>query len=288
MYFTKMEATGNDFVLIEAGETEQQWSKLAVALCDRHYGVGADGLILVLTSSGVDARMRMFNPDGSEAEMCGNGLRCFAKYILYKSPVDFNKKEIVIETKTGIKKVTPVWESDKLTKVKVNMGKPMFSPAKIPVIIRADKSTKRYTAPVMDFPIMIGKRKLSMTFISMGNPHAVYFSREPVDKFPLGLIGPKVENYEAFPKRINFEIANVVGQKKVKARVWERGAGETLSCGTGACAIAVAAILHGYTDTVVEIELPGGSLEVEWNGKDEVFMSGPANYTFKGEWLGKV
>ncbi len=283
-----MEATGNDFVILESGDTERQWAKFAVALCDRHYGVGADGLILVLPASGADARMRMFNPDGSEAEMCGNGLRCFAKYILSRSPADSNSKELAIETKAGIKKVTPMWEGEELKKVKIDMGKPVFSPARIPVVIKADKSTKRYTAPVMDFPIMIGKRKLSMAFLSMGNPHAVCFLREPVDKFPLGLIGPRVENHDTFPKRINFEIANVISQKKLKARVWERGAGVTLSCGTGACAIAVAAILHGYTDTLVEVELPGGSLEVEWNGKDEVFMSGPANLVFKGEWLGKV
>lgn len=280
-----MEATGNDFVILEPGETEQQWSKLAVALCDRHYGVGADGLILVLPASGADARMRMFNPDGSEAEMCGNGVRCFAKYILSRSSADSNKKDLLIETKAGIKKVTPIWEGQKLAKVKVDMGKPVFSPARIPLILNAEKSSKRFGAPVMDFPIVIGKRKLPMTFLSMGNPHAVCFLREPVDKFPLGLVGPKVENYEAFPKRINFEIANVVSQKKLRARVWERGAGGTLSCGTGACAIAVAAILHGYADTLVEVELPGGSLDVEWNGKDEVFMSGPANLVFKGEWL---
>jgi diaminopimelate epimerase len=194
----------------------------------------------------------------------------------------------MIETKAGIKKVTPIWDGDKLIKIKINMGKPLFSPAKIPVIIKAEKSGKRYAPPVMGFPVTIGKRKLSMTFLSMGNPHAVCFLKEPVDAFPLLQIGPRVESHEIFPKKVNFEIANVIGQKKIKARVWERGAGATLSCGTGACAVAVAAILHGYTETILEVDLPGGILEVEWNGKDEVFLSGPANFVFKGEWIERV
>ncbi len=284
MLFTKMEGTGNDFVVLDAGSEEAPWGKLAVALCDRHQGVGADGIVVVLPSKMADARMRMFNPDGSEAEMCGNGIRCFAKYVLSTGRCPAGKETLAVETRAGIKTVSVSYQGNEITSVKVDMGKPIFSPAKIPVTIKPMKSGRRYSPPVLDFPVPLGRRKLPMTFVSMGNPHAVCFLKEEVDTFGLTETGPRVENHEIFPKRINFEIANVISPKKVRARVWERGAGITLSCGTGACAVAVAAILHGFTETTVEIELPGGSLEIEWDGKDQVFLKGPANFVFKGEW----
>lgn len=285
MLFTKMEATGNDFIILEEGPEERPWSQVALTLCDRHLGIGADGLLVASPSTIADVKMRMFNPDGSEAEMCGNGIRCFAKYVLSGNGANPKQEFLSIETRAGIKKVVPLYEGGKITGIKVDMGKPIFSPSKIPVLLKATKPEKRYTPPVMDFPVTLGKRKLLMSFISMGNPHAVCFSRENLDTFPLAEVGPRIERHEIFPKRVNFEIANVVNQKKVRARVWERGAGATLSCGTGACAVAVAAILHGYTDTTVELDLPGGALEIEWNGKDEVFLKGPANFVFKGEWI---
>lgn len=284
MLFTKMEGTGNDFVMIEAGNDERPWSQMAVAMCDRHLGIGADGILVAQPSQMADIKMRMFNPDGSEAEMCGNGIRCFAKYVLSKDGARAGKDRLSVETKAGVKKVGAVYDGGELSSIRVEMGRPIFSPSKIPVVVQNLKSGPRYLPPVMDFPVAVGKRKLLMTFVSMGNPHAVAFIKDKVEGFPLEDVGPRIENHEMFPKRVNFEIANVVSQKKVRARVWERGAGATLSCGTGACAVAVAAILHGYTDTSVEIEVPGGTLEIEWNGKDEVYLKGPANFVFKGEW----
>ncbi|MBI4331260.1 MAG: diaminopimelate epimerase [Chloroflexi bacterium] len=285
MLFTKMEATGNDFVIVEAGDEDRPWPGLAVALCDRHRGIGADGILVASSSSAADARMRMFNPDGSEAEMCGNGIRCFAKYVLSRDGAVRETSTLSIETKAGIKAVFPFYDRDELTAVKVDMGKPVFSPSRIPVLMKVAKPEKRYVPPIVDFPVALGKRKLPMTFVSMGNPHAVCFTKDDPARFPLEDVGPRVERHEMFPKRVNFEIAQVVNQKKVKARVWERGAGGTLSCGTGACAVGVAAILHGYTETAVEVELPGGNLEIEWNGKDQVFLKGPARFVFKGEWI---
>lgn len=285
MLFTKMEATGNDFIVVEEGAEARSWAGVAPAICDRHLGVGADGILVVSSSATADKKMRMFNPDGSEAEMCGNGIRCFAKYVLSGNGAVPQNEHFSVETRAGIKRVIPSYDAGQLTAIKVDMGRPVFSAAKIPVLINLNKSKRRYRPPIVDFPVALGKRKLLMTFLSMGNPHAVCFLKDSIDAFPLAVVGPKVENHEIFPKRVNFEIARVVNQKKVKARVWERGAGATLSCGTGACAVAVAAILHGYTDTAVEVELPGGTLEIEWNGKEEVYLKGPANFVFKGEWI---
>lgn len=284
MLFTKMEGTGNDFIMIEAGNDELSWSQMAVAMCDRHLGIGADGILVAQPSQTADIKMRMFNPDGSEAEMCGNGIRCFAKYALSKDGATAGRDSLSVETKAGIKTIGATYDAGKLSSIRVNMGKPIFSPSKIPVVVQNSKSGARYSPPVIDFPVAVGKRKLLMTFVSMGNPHAIAFVKDKVETFPLEDVGPRIERHEMFPKRINFEIANVISQKRVRARVWERGAGATLSCGTGACAVAVAAILHGYTDTSVEIEVPGGTLEIEWNGKDEVYLKGPANFVFKGEW----
>ncbi|MBI2934820.1 MAG: diaminopimelate epimerase [Chloroflexi bacterium] len=285
MLFTKMEGTGNDFVIVESQGEELPWARLAVTLCDRHHGIGADGILVAMPSKTAEAKMRMFNPDGSEAEMCGNGIRCFAKYVLTSAPAGNRRDSLSIETKAGIKKVRATYDGDRITGVRVDMGKPIFSPARIPVAIKDLKSGERYSPPVLDFPLTLGRRKFPLSLVSMGNPHAICFLKEKVDAFGLSEIGPRIETHEMFPKRTNFEVANVVSQKKVRARVWERGAGATLSCGTGACAVAVASILHGFTDTTVEIELPGGSLEIEWNGKDEVFLKGPANFVFKGEWI---
>ncbi len=271
MKFTKMQATGNDFVVIDARKVRRDWPELAKAMCQRRFGVGSDGLILILSSAKADFRMRMFNPDGSEAEACGNGTRCLARYAIDHGLV--SSGEMTIETLGGLRKARP---AGKL--IQVDMGEPVFKADLIPVKGTRDK--------VIDYPLIVDGWKLSLNCLSMGNPHAVLFIDEPVDKFPLEEIGSKVENHPFFPKRVNFEIANLTGKNRIRARVWERGAGETLSCGTGACAIAVAARMHKYCNKTVEIALPGGTLIIDWDGKDEVKLTGPAEQVFNGEWLG--
>ena len=279
MDFVKLQATGNDFVLIDGRRMRHHdWSALAKAMCHRHFGVGADGILLILPSKKGDFYMRMFNPDGSEAEACGNGLRCVARYArdngLAKGP------EIKIETPAGMK--TARIEGSK--SIQVAIGKPVVTPAAIPV--RVDKKGDPKTTPVIDYPVTIGKMKLKITCVSMGNPHVVCFLEQPVTDFPLTEVGPKVEHHPMFPNRVNFEIVNVISRSKLRARVWERGAGETLSCGTGACAIAVAARLKKLAGNSVDIILPGGTLTVDWDDKGEVLLSGPAKVVFKGEWKG--
>ena len=276
MDFIKLQATGNDFVLIDARRMKRDWSALAKAMCHRNFGVGADGLLLILPSKAADFYMRMFNPDGSEAEACGNGLRCAARYA--KESGLARGAEIRIETPAGIKRLQTRGRKN----IQVAMGKPILAPSAIPVIV--GRTGARATAPVIDYPLAIGKMKLKITCVSIGNPHAVCFLEQPVDDFPLAEVGPKVERHSMFPNRVNFEIVNVISQSKLRARVWERGAGETLSCGTGACAIAVAARLKKLTDNPVDIILPGGTLTVDWDGRGEVLLSGPAEVVFEGKW----
>ena len=272
MNFVKLQATGNDFILIDARGLERGWGSLAKAVCERRFGVGGDGLILLLTSKVADFRMRIFNSDGSEAEVCGNGLRCFARYAINHGLAEADKK-MTIETMAGVKTVELCPDG----RFRVNMGTPRFSPEDIPVAIVAE------TIPIVDYPVQVGGRELLVTVVSLGNPHGVCFVEELSD-FPLAQIGPLVEHHELFPQRLNFEIARVVSRRKIEARVWERGAGETLSCGSGACAVAIAAQVHDYVDSQVDIVLPGGRLGIEWPGKGEVYLSGGAELVFTGEW----
>ncbi len=280
IHFVKMQATGNDFILIDARELEQDWAKLAKAMCHRRLGVGGDGLILLLGSEVAQFKMRVFNPDGSEAEACGNGLRCFAKYAIESGLVAGDV--VRIETKEGVSIAQAKVGNGMVTSVRVGMGMPKFSPGRIPVIFRESGFD---IMPILDYPISVAGRELKLDILSMGNPHAVLLLEEDVAKFPLSQVGPEIEHHPMFPNRVNFEIANVVDRERITARVWERGAGETLSCGTGACAIAVAAYLHGLVDNQVDITLPGGTLTVDWDGVGEVFLSGPAEAVFTGEWL---
>jgi len=285
MNFTKLQGAGNDFILIEAGGVEQDWSRLAIAMCNRHFGIGADGLLLLLPSEIADFRMRMFNPDGSEAEACGNGMRCLVRYVIEKKLISgkFEKtSEIVIETMAGMRRARLHKEMGKLTKIQVGMGTPEFEAKDIPIMIRRGAVDIK---SMLSYPITVRGEELMLNFVSMGNPHAVYFWQRPVSEFPLSQIGPEVEQHKMFPNRTNFEVANVINRQQIEVRVWERGAKETLACGSGACAVAVAAKLHGYIDNVVDIRLPGGILEVEWDRVGEVFLSGPAEIVFAGEWL---
>ena len=270
MKFTKLQATGNDFVLIHS-EKEHDWSALAKDMCDRHFGVGADGLIVLTPSMVADLGMRLFNQDGSEAEVCGNGVRCVARYAIDRGLVD--RSEFSIETPGGLKTVHIQGDM-----FQVDMGKPIFKAEQIPVNIASDVDK------ILDYPVVIKGKSLPLTCLSMGNPHAVCFIEQPVARYPLSEIGPLVENHELFPNRANFEVANVLGPQRIMARVWERGVGETLSCGSGACAVAVAARLHKWVADEIDVILPGGMLTIGWDGVGEVTLRGPAELVFHGEW----
>jgi diaminopimelate epimerase len=288
MKFSKLQATGNDFILVDTltGPGKGDWGELAQAMCDRHFGVGADGLILVQNSTIADLKMRLFNSDGSEAEVSGNGLRCFAKYAIEKgligkmsSRAGQGNRSLTIETLSGVRKGKAYMSGSKVNRAEVNMGLPRFQPEQIPVKVKVD------IIPILDYPLVIDGKKLTLSILSMGNPHAVSFLSRPVADFPLAEIGPKVERHPMFPQRTNFGIARVLSRGKIEARVWERGVGETLACGSGACAIAVAAQLLDYVEPQVDIILEGGSLTVSWDKVGEVLLTGPVEEVFTGEWL---
>ena len=280
MNFTKVQGTGNDFILVEASEINLDWSQTAVAMCDRHFGIGADGLLVLLPSHLADFQMHIFNPDGSEVEACGNGLRCLAKYVIDRGLAKSGAQEISVETVAGIRKAKIYRAVGKLAKIQVGMGEPKFGAKDIPVVESGLVDIKS----MLSHHVSIGSRELLLNFVSMGNPHAIYFWQYPVSDFPLSQLGPEVEQHKMFPNRVNFEVANVISRRQIEVRVWERGVGETLACGSGACAVAVAAQLLGYIDSKVDIKLPGGTLEVEWDKVGEVLLGGPAEIAFTGEW----
>lgn len=288
MKFSKLQATGNDFILVDdlVERTKADWGELTRAICDRHFGVGADGLMLAQNSTSADLRMRLFNSDGSEAEVSGNGLRCFAKYAMERvltvrvsSRAKESSRSLSVETLSGIRQVTVYMSGNKVNRAEVNMGLPQFRPQHIPVKVEVD------IIPVLDYPLVIKGKKLTLALVSMGNPHAVSFLSGPVADFPLDDIGPRVERHPMFPEKTNFEIGRILSREKIEARVWERGVGETLACGSGACAIAVAAQLLDYVDGQVDIILKGGTLAVSWNRAGEVLLNGPVEEVFTGEWL---
>jgi len=283
MNFTKMQGASNDFVMVDARKIERDWSRLAKVVCDRHLGVGCDSLILLLPSKKAEFRMRIFNADGSEAETCGNGLRCLARYILGKGLINPDTKEFNIETKTIVNHVKIERKAGSVFRIQVNMGKPGLSAVEIPANLSSGKDVIE-TNGMLSYKVSINNTDLTLNLVSMGNPHAVYFTHGPVTKFPLSLVGPLAENLPVFPNRTNFEVAQVIDRNQIEARVWERGVGETLACGSGACAITVAAKLLGYTDSKLRIKLPGGVLETEWEGDKEVMLSGPAEIVFEGDW----
>jgi diaminopimelate epimerase len=274
--FGKYHGAGNDFIVIDAREVSRPWPELARAMCDRHFGVGSDGLILVAGEQPL--RMRMFNPDGSEAEACGNGLRCFVKYVLDNGLSDSD--EFTVETLGGPRRAVAYRGPDgSVDEVELSMGAPRFAPGEIPAVVPG------HDAPLTDIPMQVDERVLCVDIVSMGNPHAVAFVAEDPGAYPLGLVGPRVEHHEMFPARVNFEVARVRGREDIDVRVWERGAGETLACGTGACATVVAARMHGFCSEVVRVHLPGGDLTIAWpGGEEEVRLRGPAVRVFNGDW----
>ncbi len=277
MKFTKMQGLGNDYVYVNCfKEKIDNPSELARRISDRHFGVGSDGLIMINPSDKADFEMEMYNADGSRGEMCGNGIRCVAKYVYDYGLTD--KTHISVETLGGIKYLDLTVEEGKVKMVKVDMGKPELEPLKIPVKASGDKA--------VDEPILVGGNEYRMTCVSMGNPHAVIFIGCDVREFPLEEIGPKFENHERFPKRVNTEFVRVIDRHTAEMRVWERGSGETLACGTGACAVAVACVLNGLTEDEVTVRLLGGALQISWDReKDTVYMTGPAAVVFDGEWM---
>ena len=272
--FTKMHGLGNDYVYIDAiNQKIENKSELAKYISDRHFGVGSDGLILICKSKIADFKMQMFNSDGSEAEMCGNGIRCVGKFVYDKGLT--KKTKLKIETLSGIKLLDLIVENDEVIKVKVDMGEPILEHKKIPVICE-DNIKNNLNLKVLD-------KNFSFTCVSMGNPHAVTFINDEVKNFDVQKYGKIIENLDAFPQRTNVEFINIVDKNNVSMRVWERGAGETLACGTGACALVVASVINEYTSRKVFVHLLGGILEIEWSDENNhVYMTGPAVTVFEG------
>lgn len=284
MKFTKLQGTGNDFILVETNDEGRDWSKLAITICDRHFGIGSDGLLLLLPSNNADFRMRMFDPDGSEAEACGNGIRCLARYVYDESMINAGADRISVETIVGVRQLKLYKKNGRLISIQAGMGKPAFKAEEIPVEIEQGREDIVYINNMMSYPVNINGMELLLNLVSMGNPHAVCFQESPLADFPLSQVGPKVEHLAIFPRRTNFEVASVINGREIEVRTWERGAGETLACGSGACAVGVAAQLRGYVDNKVNIKLLGGTLKLEWDGAGEVLMTGPAEIVFHGEW----
>lgn len=279
MMFFKMQGLGNDYVYIDCinGKEPIDIKNLTNRLSNRHFGVGSDGLILLCKSKVADLKMRMFNSDGSEAQMCGNGIRCVAK-LAYELGL-ICEEITTIETLSGIKTLKLNIVNGKVKTVEVDMGAPILEATKIPVSSSAKIEDKKVKAEVK-----VKNRKIELTCVSMGNPHAVTFVND-IKNFKVAEYGPILENADIFPEKANIEFVEVVDKNNIKMRVWERGSGETLACGTGACSSVVASSLNGYTDRKVNVQLLGGNLEIEWKPNNHVHMTGPAVTVFKGEWI---
>ena len=277
MKFTKMHGIGNDYIYVNCFEevvTEPE--RLALVMSKPHFGCGADGLILIEPSDSADFGMRIFNSDGSEAGMCGNGIRCVGKYVYERGMTD--KTELTIATKGGFKRISLQLEDNKVSRVKVDMGTPELNPKLIPVDLPGEI--------VLRHRLQIMGQTWFITCVNMGNPHAVLFMRDP-EVIDLPTIGSMIEHHPLFPRRTNVEFVRVIDRGILQMRVWERGAGETLACGTGACASLVAAVLAGLSDRTVQMKLSGGNLQLHWDAEDNhVYQTGPAAFVYDGEWLG--
>ncbi|HJD26264.1 MAG TPA: diaminopimelate epimerase [Candidatus Blautia intestinipullorum] len=276
MKFTKMQGIGNDYVYVNCfEETVQDPSAVAKFVSDRHFGIGSDGLILIKPSDTADCEMEMYNLDGSQGAMCGNGIRCVAKFVYDKGIV--RKKNLSIDTKSGIKYLSLTVKNGKVSTVEVNMGSPVLLANQIPVVSDTEQ--------VIDHPLDVNGKTYRITAVSMGNPHAIVYM-DDLENLDINTLGPQFENHLAFPDRINTEFVKVIDRHTLQMRVWERGSGETLACGTGACAVAVASVLNGLVDEdrPVTVKLLGGDLQIFWNRQEDlVYMTGPAVTVFEGE-----
>jgi diaminopimelate epimerase len=278
MKFTKMQGIGNDYVYISTFDQKGPADPVALAIkvSDRHFGIGSDGLILIGPSERADARMRMFNADGSESEMCGNGVRCVAKYVFDHGIA--TKPRVRIETGRGVLTLDIEAENGKARRVKVDMGAPILQGSDIPTTLPGD--------PPIEVPITVDGHSLRVTAVSMGNPHAIVFVDDVVS-YPVEVVGAALERHPEFPRRVNAHFVEVLGPREVRMRTWERGSGITLACGTGACAVCVAGVLAGRTERKIVAHLPGGDLELDWpSGESSVFMTGTAIEVFQGDWPG--
>ena len=274
MKFTKMQGIGNDYVYVNCFEEDiKNPSELSIAISDRHFGVGSDGLIMIMPSPVADARMRIFNADGSEAQMCGNGIRCVAKY-LYEYGIKKSDR-MTIETAAGLKTIELTVVNEDVTQIKVEMGTPELLRNEIPMLGENKQ--------VVNEPLQVNDSVVYVTCVSMGNPHCITFV-DDVDSIVLDVTGKAIENHELFPERINAHFVQQISANKVKMRTWERGSGETLACGTGAVATGVACVLNNLTERIISTQLPGGELMVEWTGDNKTYMTGPAEIVFTGQW----
>jgi diaminopimelate epimerase len=281
MHFTKMQGAGNDYIYVDcfAEPVPKNIADLARRMTDRRFGVGGDGLILICPSERADAEMRMYNADGSYGEMCGNGIRCVAKF-LYDHDI-CRQETMRIESAGRVLSFELTVTHGTVNEVRVDMGEPILRPDEIPTTLRSPKGPQE---PAIDVPITVGGREFRLTTISMGNPHCVTFVDELTDEWVLG-IGPQLEIDPHFPKRVNCEFAKLLSATELRQRTWERGSGETLACGSGACAVCVAGVLTGRCGRNVKVHLLGGDLSIEWNEKDNhIYMTGPAVEVFRGEW----
>lgn len=277
MKFTKMHGIGNDYIYVNCfEEIVRDPERMAIVMSKSHFGVGSDGLILIEPSDTADFGMRIFNSDGSEGDMCGNGIRCVGKYVYDRGMTD--KTELTIETKSGIRQLWLTVEDGKVARVKADMGTPELNPRLIPVDLPGEI--------VLRHRLQILGQTWFITCVNMGNPHAVLFVRDP-EVIDVSTIGPMIEHHPLFPRRTNVEFVRIIDRGILQMRVWERGAGETLACGTGACAAVVAAVLAGLSDRTVQMKLSGGNLQLQWSAEDNhVYQTGPAAFVFDGEWLG--
>ena len=274
MKFTKMQGIGNDYIYVNClRETVENPERTAIKVSDRHFGIGSDGLILIKPSKVADFEMDMYNADGSQGAMCGNGIRCVAKYVYDYGLTD--QTNISVDTKSGIKYLNLTVEHGKVTSVTVDMGEPELNAGRIPILTSKEK--------VIMEPIEVDGFMYQMTGVSMGNPHVVVYT-ENVKELDIGKVGPRFEHHPCFPDRINTEFVKILDEHTVEMRVWERGSGETLACGTGACAVAVASIINGFVKDEVTVKLLGGDLKIYWNRiENKVYMAGPAAIVFEGE-----
>jgi len=277
MRFTKMHGIGNDYIFVNCfEEIVQDPSRQALIMSRQHFGVGADGLVLIESSDTADFGMRIFNSDGSEAEMCGNASRCIGKYVYERGITE--KTELTLDTKSGIRQLSLTVDKGKVSRVRVDMGSPELNPRNIAVDLPGEI--------VLRHRMQLMGQNWFITCVNMGNPHCVIFVKDP-EAIDVATLGPMFENHPLFPRRTNVEFVRVIRRDVLQMRVWERGAGETLACGTGASAALVAAVLCGLSDRTVQMKLTGGNLELSWNAEDNhVYQSGPAEYVFDGEWLG--